>query len=76
MHFNGLKLNDTLEEFCITSRFLVQKCKNQLFEEKSVLNAVFIELVQTYFIATNNSNGVGSQVLATLVTALPLRTQI
>ena len=29
-------------------------------------------LVYTYFIATNYSNGVGSQVLATLVTTLPL----
>ena len=30
----------------------------------------------TYFIATNYSNGVGSQVLATLVTTLPLHIQI
>ena len=33
-------------------------------------------LVYTYFIATNYSNGVGSQVLATLVTTLPLHIQI
>ena len=32
--------------------------------------------VYTYFIATNYSNGVGSQVLATLVTTLPLHIQI
>ena len=34
------------------------------------------ESVYTYFIATNHSNGVGSQVLATLVTTLPLHIQI
>ena len=33
-------------------------------------------LVYTYLIATNYSNGVGSQVLATLVTTLPLHIQI
>ena len=31
-----------------------------------------ILLAYTYFIATNYSNGVGSQVFATLVTTLPL----
>ena len=36
----------------------------------------FNSLVYTYFIATNYSNGVGSQVLATLVTTLPLHIQI
>ena len=35
-----------------------------------------VSLVYTYFIATNYSNGVGSQVLATLVTTLPLHIQI
>ena len=35
-----------------------------------------LNLVYTYFIATNYSNGVGSQVLATLVTTLPLHIQI
>ena len=38
--------------------------------------SIFYSLVYTYFIATNYSNGVGSQVLATLVTTLPLHTQI
>ena len=43
MHCNGLKLSGVLEEFSITLRFAVQKCKNQLFEENKRFSAVFIE---------------------------------
>ena len=41
-----------------------------------LLGSIYCSLVYTYFIATNYSNGVGSQVLATLVKTLPLHIQI
>ena len=47
-----------------------------LFSIKSNLLFLLFSLVYTYFIVTNYSNGVGSQVLATLVTTLPLHIQI
>ena len=44
MNCNGLKISGALEEFSITSRFWVQKCKNQLFEESKSLSAVFYRI--------------------------------
>ena len=44
MHLNSLKFSGVLKEFSITSQFLVQKCKNQIFEEKRVLSAFCFEL--------------------------------
>ena len=44
MHCNGLKLSGVLEEFSITSRFLVQKCKNQLFEENKRFECSFYQI--------------------------------
>ena len=44
MHFNGLKFSGVLEEFSISLRFLVQKCKNQLFEENKRFERCFYQI--------------------------------
>ena len=41
MHCNGLKLSSDLEEFSITSRFWIQKCKKSTFGRKKCLHADF-----------------------------------
>ena len=41
MHCNGLKLSGVLEELSITSRFWVQKYKNQFFEENKRFECTF-----------------------------------
>ena len=55
--------------------FSVQKCRNQLFEEKR-FECSFYQTSLNIFIATNNSNRVGSLVLAALVTTLSLNIRI
>ena len=44
VHCNGLKLSGALEEFSITSRFWVQKCKSQLFEENKRFECSFYQI--------------------------------
>ena len=44
MNCNGLKLSGVLEEFSITSRFLVSKMKNYFFEENKRFDCNFYRI--------------------------------
>ena len=60
----------------ILSLFRIELNKFKNTRARMLDSIYHMTLVYTYFIATNYSNGVGSQVLATLVTTLPLHIQI
>ena len=50
VHSKGVKLSGALEEFSITSQFLAQKCKIQIFEEnKGFECSFFFELKYRWY---------------------------
>ena len=44
VYYNGEKLSGGFEEFSISLRFWVQKCKNQLFEENKRFECSFYQI--------------------------------
>ena len=55
MDFNGLKLSGALEECSIASRFKVQKCKNQLFEENKRFDCISFYRIEVQVITNPSS---------------------